>query len=216
MMKNIALILSILILSLVLSAQEKDFEIRTILDNAKEKGGYGSYSAMYSNFEGLNTLETGARLAWVINRRYTLGAAGYGFKSEATLDRFLTDGRYRYVGGYGGFLFEYLISPSKTVHFNVPLLIGAGGIAYSKKIEDSDMENIEELSHTEDNSAFFCLQTGVELEFNLLKYLRLSAGTYYRYTRGVELYYQRTETKICSNTILNNLSYGLTLKIGSF
>jgi hypothetical protein len=90
----------------------------------------------------------------------------------------------------------------------VPVLIGAGGAAYvNKGWYDNNNQNWN--YNTIDSSPFFVLEPGIEIEFNVVKFMRIGLGGYYRYTSGLNL--EKTDEHI-----MDGFSAGLSLKFGKF
>ncbi|MFC2129120.1 hypothetical protein ACFLRR_04545, partial [Bacteroidota bacterium] len=67
----------------------------------------------------------------------------------------------------------------------------------------------------EDRDNFIFIEPGVELEFNLVKFCRLSLGVYYKHTSGIDLNYE-AGMQISDPNLLNGLSGGFSLKFGKF
>jgi hypothetical protein len=86
-------------------------------------------------------------------------------------------------------------------------LVGAGGLSYSETSAASAGGNFEETIIA--NTSFFVVEPGVELELNVVRFLRVSAGISYRYTKGVEL--PNTPTNA-----FNSLTGSVSLKFGKF
>jgi len=111
------------------------------------------------------------------------------------------------TGGYGGLVLEPIVFPNFPVHLSLPVLIGAGGIAYTTsnyypEYDDSDY-------FVEDSYAYFIIEPGVELELNMLKFFRLAFGGYYRYTSDIDLIDY-------PENVLHGFSGGITFKFGKF
>lgn len=191
-------------------AQEKESrEMKTIFGSGNiSHGGYGALMISYSQLDGKDAILIGARGGWLINHSVTIGLAGYGIASDLEYSD-----KYPYVnepvnlaGGYGGLFIEPILAPKYPVHVAFPIIIGAGGLAYvSSTWDDNDDWNDEVYN----SDAFFVLEPGIEIEFNLVHFMRLSLGASYRYTSNLDLY--KTDPKI-----LDDFSYGLTLKFGKF
>ncbi|MCD4705447.1 hypothetical protein K8R66_05225, partial [bacterium] len=116
---------------------------------------------------------------------------------------------------------EPIIWAKHVVHVSFPVLVGAGGVSlledkyYLNKWEDDYY--YESLA----SQAYFVVEPGVEVEFNMVKFLRIGLGAYYRYTSDVALTYikydhQNGDTKITKKPELSGFSFGLSLKFGKF
>lgn len=194
-----------------MQAQDERTEIRTLFDNSgiRSNGGYGAVNVGYSRIADRDAILIGGQGAWLINHRFGIGLAGTGFITERSFDGQLND-RYLTTGGYGGLLFEFISMPQSPIHLSFPLVIGAGGVSYTRS--RSDFEFFE----SEDSQAFFVVEPGVELELNVVKIMRMSFGVKYRYTSKIDLNYNGTQQRILSDDALNGLSASVSLKFGKF
>lgn len=173
-------------------------------------GAYGGLSVNYSQVDGRDALLVGARGVWIINHSLGIGFAGNGFANDMQFDRTINGiyDNYSLAGGYGGLLIEPIIGAKYPVHVSVPVLIGAGGIAYINNYWNS-YDNYYSDPHAEDANAFFVIEPGLELELNMVKFMRLAIGGYYRYTSDLSLIDTPSD-------VLNGFSAGVTLKFGKF
>jgi hypothetical protein len=188
---------------------EKDQnEIKTLFGDHKiVHGGYGAFSFGYSEIENLNSVTIGGRGAWIIGHWFALGFAGSGFISDVTYNYALGQD-VNISGGYGGILLEPIILPWFPVHISVPVLLGAGGIAYITSYGYD--EEYEPPTWIEDATSFLIMEPGAELEFNFIKYFRLSLGVTYRMTTDINL------NEYTSSYPLNGWTGMVTLKFGKF
>lgn len=214
-MKKAILITILIYLALpLLNAQEEDAannEFKTLFgDRDISHGGYGALTINYSQIDSKDAVLIGARGAWVIGHGFALGIAGSGFINDYSYNPALAGGRnVNLTGGYGGLLLEPIILPRFPVHISVPVLIGAGGIAYTSTWNPYpyDYENFDLL--VEDATGYLVLEPGIEVEINVVRFFRLALGGYYRYTSTIQLY----DTP---ENVLNGWSAGLSLKFGKF
>ncbi len=100
-----------------------------------------------------------------------------------------------------------LVFPKFPVHISIPVLIGAGGIAYATNYNPYDWD--ESHYFIEDATGYFVLEPGIELELNIVRFFRLAIGGYYRYTSNIRLY----DTP---ENVLHGFSGGITMKFGKF
>ncbi|MBN3034620.1 MAG: hypothetical protein JW861_03480 [Bacteroidales bacterium] len=193
----------------VVAAQEDGNEYRTIFGSENiTHGGYGAISMNYSRIDGKDAFLAGGRGAWVINHSLAIGLGGYGFANDIEYTVPGVEEDVALVGGYGGLLIEPVIAPKYPIHVSVPVLIGAGGVSYIRKHWSTSCYGCEDY-YSEDASAFFLLEPGLELELNLVRFMRIALGGYYRITSDVALV--NTGKKV-----LHGFSGGLTLKFGKF
>jgi len=195
-------------------------EMKTIFGGQNDRiehGGYGAIMVEYAQIDNKDAVIVGGRGGWIINHRLVLGLAGKGIASNISypydannydlLDKFYLN------GGYGGLLIEPIIAPFSPVHVSFPVIIGAGGVAYSLK---SKFQNNYDNNYWEtiDASAFFVVEPGIELNLNLVKFMRISFGGYYRFTSGLSL--ENPYGEKAATDILDGFSAGIAFKFGKF
>lgn len=206
-MKRLSSIVILVFLGLGLMSQNDSQEYKTIFKKDRIKhGAYAGLSFNYAKLGDDNAIFMGAKGGWVVDHKVVIGFAGYAFLSNLHFNDMHNESNSDLAGGYGGFLLEYIILPHAPVHISIPLILGAGGIARTNSW-DFDFNSWKQYTNKAD--AFFVIETGVEVEFNLIKFMRISAGLYYRHTSNIQL----------ANTdknALNGLSTGITLKFGKF
>lgn len=195
------------------NAQDKsDDEMQTLFREGEVSfGGYGGPRVAYSTFDGKDLWLVGGRGGAIINHTFVFGGAGYGIVNSPEYTDFTYKGRTyekAYLqGGYGGFMIEGIILPKKLVHVSVPVLIGGGGLLFTDQRypdEDSNFEN-----HVIVHDAFFVIEPGLEVELNVVRFMRLTAGISYRYAPNLEL-------PNISTGAFNSLNASISLKFGSF
>lgn len=197
-------------------------EIQTLFSKRGEKvdhGGYFAFTTAYSQVAGQDAFSVGGRAGWLIDHHVTVGLAGQGFvnsinASPSFFEPDLTgvpDGLYL-VGGYGGFFVEPIIAPRFPVHIAIPVMIGGGGAAWNYTTW-YDMG----LEHDPDNytydpydyDGFFIVEPGLEIELNLVKFLRASFGVTYRYVTDLQL-------DGTPKDAMNGFTGNFSLKFGKF
>ncbi len=151
----------------------------------------------------------GGKGAWKVNRNLGIGLAGYAYETSKGLDNLLSLTDFRHSGGYGGFLVEYTLAPENAVHVSFPLMVGGGAAVYSRKPVLGEKV-------VEDSKAMFVVEPGVELEFNVIRFVRMSFGMNYRYTTNTRLAYKSNQQEILSKSGLNGLTGAFSVKFGIF
>jgi len=211
MKKILLLILSAVFIFSSTYSQEGDEEIQTIFSRVSSNGFYGGLSLGYSDIDQRHAFVVGARGAWIINHSLAIGLGGKAFANEYEFDAL--EGEYvNLQGGYGGLLIEPILGGQQRIHLAIPILIGGGGIMHADEYDPhwpSGAGYYTDRSYINDRAAFFVLEPGVELELNLLRFLRVSLGAYYRYTSQIDLYDTPSDA-------LNGFSYELAVKFGKF
>lgn len=197
---------------------ENEQQIRTIFSGSEVKSlrGYGALSIEYTTIDNLDAICIGGRGAVIVNHNLAFGIGGKGFISNTVYDNYLLDD-YEFSGGYGGFYIEPIIMGNNPVHLSFPVLIGAGGIGYLKHWgEDDGDDNYVD----EDSNAFFVLEPGVEIEFNMIKWMRMAIVGSYRFTSDINLKYKKGGIAggiaIAPSDMLRSFNVGLVFKFGKF
>jgi hypothetical protein len=219
-MKKTALLLIFIMAISFANAQDsyQNDEVRTIFSKNRSNGGYGAFTVSYSNIGGYDALVTGARGAFIFDHTLAIGLGGYGFVNNLNYDHYHNsfDKRLALAGGYGGFLIEPIIAGKSPVHLSFPILIGGGGVTL---VDMYSWDYWGDPYHGNEYAydAFFVIEPGVELEFNLARWFRLAAAVSYRHTSDIELY--RPESDLSNpygKDALRGFNYGLTFKFGKF
>jgi hypothetical protein len=204
---NFQLTLFVLLCSLAAGAQEN----QTIFNSAgvKNSGGYGALSNKFTTINGMFANLPEVYGGWFINHNFLLGfegAASTNYIPVPIANQDWNGNKMTYQYGQFGLMTEYVIASHKKVHVNLNLVTGAGFIL------QYDRENLSDW-HFEDHSAnthfFMILEPGVQLEFNLLKWMRFSPGVSYRRA------FNSGAPGLTDND-LSGLSGNLTMKFGHF
>lgn len=229
-MKRTTIILTVFMLGIALFAQENknpeakenknpaakesknSGEYRTLFGGDETThGGYGGLAVNWSQIDGKDAVLVGIRGGWIINHGISIGLGGYGFANDLSYNKTIDNikGDYAMAGGYGGLVIEPIIGAKWPVHVSIPILIGAGGVSlYNNNYYPYDPYH-DYYYYPESASAFFVLEPGIEVELNMVKFMRIAVGGYYRYTSGLDL--AATDTHA-----LDGFSVGVVLKFGKF
>jgi hypothetical protein len=183
-------------------------DIQTLTGPGHNVGFYFGFHSEYSQIAGYDAFGAGGTFAIIANHGLAIGFSGKGFITEPYIIVPGENTSYNYAGGYGGILIEPIIFPKFPVHVSFPILLGAGGIAqstltnYNYPYEYTD-------GYIEDAEAYLIAEPGVELEFNVARWLRLGLGASYRFTTTFE-------PSVFETNPLNGFTGGFSLKIGKF
>ncbi len=225
MKKTVLVLMAMMMVTIGMTQEDKsrtEQEFKTIFNGNKSNnkvihGGYGAILMNYTQIDKKDAFLAGIRGMWIINHGIGIGIGGYGFSNELKFDQTAYDKQdYSLAGGYGGLTIEPIIMAKQPVHVSFPVLVGAGGIATIQEQWSPYPVHDNNQYYTEDAQAYFVIEPGVEVEFNMVKFFRLAIGAYYRYTSDVNL---QTWTGTNYETIspdLSGFSVGLTLKFGKF
>ncbi len=183
-------------------------------------GGYGAVLFNYSQIDGKDAFLAGMRGMWIINHGLGIGVGGYGFVNDLEYQpppSSLSDNSNFLAGGYGGLVIEPIFWAKHPVHISVPVLIGAGGVANIRNYYYPYPQYPDDYNYySEDAAAYFVLEPGLELELNMVKFLRIGLGAYYRYTSDINLNTWDGAEYAEFSPDLKGFSFGLSLKFGKF
>ena len=184
--------------------------IKTLFDNDRpiSSGGYGAFQMKFSEYLGDGALLLGGKGGWVINHRFVLGGGGYGlsnsiFNEKVADNHPIPNARARLQMGYGGVLLEPIAMHDKVFHLSFPILIGGGGAEY----QIFDPGNV--FNSTIRSDGFFFVEPGIDLEINVLYWMRINVGMSYLYTSNIDL----PDTP---DDVFRTLAGNLTFKFGKF
>lgn len=205
-MKRIVILLAIITISISLKAQE----IKTIFGGPRSSGGYGALENKFTTIRGQYANISGIYGGWYLNHRFLIGVAASASTNNMIVpDQFSVQPGTHMTYQYGqfGMINEYAFGSNKAFHINFNLFTGAGfTLQYQRYGKDAYAYNTQ---NNYDENWFFVMEPGVQLEMNLLRWMRLSPGVSYRMTYG-------SNGLGLSDSDLTNTSYSITLKFGKF
>jgi hypothetical protein len=226
MKKRLSIILmSLVLLSVTAKGQltEED-RMRTVFGSPDitSVGGYGALNVGYTQINKLDAVYVGARAMAVVNHSLAFGLGGKAIISRTVNDINLNQ-EYEFAGGYGGVYIEPILAPLSPVRLSFPILIGAGGLGYIKNWGERDGNQNDQVID-EDSYAYFVFEPGVELEFNVIRWMRFAFVGSYRFTSDVKLNYKNTTASeatyggsaIAPTDLLRSYNVGVVLKFGLF
>ncbi|WP_082214931.1 hypothetical protein [Dyadobacter psychrophilus] len=212
MMKNI-LLLTICLVALSapnILAQENETIFKS--SGIHRSGGYAAISNKFTKINGSYANMPGIYGGWFINQRFMLGigaAATTNYIPVPAESEVFPGRKMTYQYGQIGLMTEYVVASTKWVHFNFNLLTGTGfTLQYDR--HDMDDWDFEWDDHDDqDPKFFFLMEPGVQVEFNLLKWMRFSPGVSYRQAFGAK-------GNDLTDSDLSNITYNVTFKFGKF
>lgn len=200
------LLLTILLtIGSVVYAQEQTLMGQEEISN----GGFGAPVIKFTSINSKFGILVGGRGGWIIDHSIILGGAGYGLVNnvEGTL---VSGGNKMLLNfGYGGFDIGYIISWDKMVHTSVNILIGGGVVGH--RIDYNVLNwnwSISDLGVINTNQ-FFIAEPEIDVELNIVKFLRIDVGASYRFISGIN-------RNGLTNSDLSGPSAIMTLKFGKF
>ncbi len=187
----------------------------TIFGNGERVGGFLEMGTRAGEVNGQAGLFVGGSIVAVFGSQLNVGLAGYGLTTKVDGDTYDKRNRKHAIDmGYGGLLIEPVIGSNRKIHFTVPILLGVGGVGlrrshvYTSK-SDSIKVEIDGWGGHDETDAFLVAEPGLMLEFNLLRNVRLSLGSTYRYV------YDSNLTGIADEE-LSGFTGSFSLKLGWF
>jgi len=212
-MKNkLTYLAAVAVIFLGFSAKAQDNQ--TIFKNAgvHRSGGYLALTNQFTTIDGRFANMPGIYGGWFVNRKLMIGvgaAATTNYLPVPVQESNFPANKMTYQYGQFGLMTEYVVASTKMVHFNFNLLTGSGfTLQYDRKeVDDWDWDFDDR--HENDPHFFFVLEPGVQVEFNVLKWMRFSPGISYRRTFG-------SDKNGLSDGDLSNISYNVALKFGIF
>ena len=185
-------------------------KIQTLFISPVKVGWWLSPDFGWTRLDGRDACMSGMSGGVILNHSVSIGLGFYGIMNTQNFSypgiSELED-LYLYAG-YGGLKLEYRLQPLKKIHVAFPLLIGGGGVSYSTwGNEWSSSDYHHDFNFAEDT--FFAFEPGVNVGFNLLKFMRFDTGVSYRFASAIEL----PQT---SSSLMNSFNLNFSLKFGKF
>jgi hypothetical protein len=180
-------------------------EIETLSGN--HSGGYGAKTSKFTKIGGKYAHMAGLYGGWYINHKFMIGAEAAFLTNDIKVPQQYS----AYPGtnmnyGYGqfGLMTEYVTASSKVFHIGFQLFSGTG---YTTQYERKNSH--DEYKNAKDTNWFLVTEPGVNVEINVLRWMRFCTGLSYRAAFGSDA------TGLKDNDI-NGTSLNLSLKFGKF
>jgi len=228
-MKKYTLITLGLFLALFINTTSAQ-EMQTLFGGGEDKAsvsGFGGIFNEFSGFDGDFAFSMGGGAALLIDQRFFIGGYGLGlttrhlrsynvYNYDGTPDIMLDDVYTRF--GHGGFWLGYIHNPKKAINFGGNLKLGWGSYSFTNKRYPYEEDSWE--TYALDN--VFVITPQVDMNMNLLKWMRLSVGVGYRVVTGVDKTYYTMENNTLvekpymEKNALNSVTGNVTLAFGWF
>jgi hypothetical protein len=185
MKSHITFLAAFLVLSLCgqYADAQSDEKSQFLLKSPLKFSGFGALIYEFSGVNGDFTVSTGGGGALLINQQMFIGLYGLGSHHHT---RVVVNGeqfdRARLNFGHGGLWMGYIHRSHELIHYGVSTKIGGGNI----ELTDNDVRLFDEereIGHEE----VFVFTPQVEVEVNVLKWLKLNAGLGYRVVTEVDM-----------------------------
>lgn len=169
-------------------------------------GVYLGFSGGYGEIKDKETYILGLKLAYVANRQLEIGFVTKGIYSNQNISGVFSSNIADLGAVYSGLHLEPIFFSKSKFNLSFPLLIGGGAAGYINT--EWDEEEIEK-NQEEDWDALFIVEPGVNILYNISRYVQIETGVQYRFSSKIEL---------SPSTIsrINGLSVGFGVKLGVF
>lgn len=207
-MKLNLIVVFILLVACIVQVQAQ--EIQTVFRG--KATGYGALSNKFTRIGG-----DYANLAEVyggvyLNHRFLIGVGGAASTNNIPVPAQFSVNpleKLSYQYGQAGLVTEYALWSNRALHVVFHLFSGAGFTMQYDRYNWDDNEDWFDENDNRDENWFFVAEPGVQLEMNLLKWMRFSPGVTYRSVYG-------SDAEGLTDKALSDWSYNVTLKFGRF
>lgn len=162
-------------------------------------GLYAGPEFKLTSFNGELAFMTGGKAGLILDRVFSIGGGGYNIvTNHKVYDSDEENAPWADLDfSYGGIIFEYINDPNNLYHFTGSLLLGAGYASYSTNVYGFP----EDVDWYRKGATYFVAEPQINIDVNLIKYLRLGVGASYRFAVGGEL--EKTAASDLSGVSLN-------------
>ncbi|MEP1488375.1 MAG: hypothetical protein ABJK28_08100 [Algibacter sp.] len=168
-------------------------------------GVYVGLSTYYGTIDKKDTYSSAFKIAYVANQEFEIGFEAVGFYTDLN-NQGLSNNDRDLLGIYGGLHLEPILFGKSKLNLSFPLLIGGGAVV----LLDGDIEDAEHTIDDDDWDAIFVVEPGINILYNISRYIQLEAGVRHRFSSKIDLESEYNLSRI------NGFSAGIGLKIGVF
>ena len=154
---------------------DKKDQMQTLFSFDSKITGYGSLDTKFTQLNSKDAVIIGGHGGVIFNSYFYFGLGAYGLVTNNRFPGDFPEESLNMYMGYTGLMMGFNIMPKKVVHFSVPLFLGAGNL---------------ELDHNNifvENSAFLVFEPGLQLEVNVVQFMKIGIGAGYRMVHGTNL-----------------------------
>ncbi|WP_298485753.1 hypothetical protein [uncultured Maribacter sp.] len=205
---NIIMLLALLGFCLVSYAQDNGDYIEFNDRKNVVHGVYLGVSMHLGEMDNKDTFLPSFKVAYVANRKVEVGFVATFFYSQQNYFNEIEGINEDIIGAYGGLHIEPILFSKSTVNLSFPLLIGGGGLGVFDSDFDFENNDLED-DELRESDGFFVIEPGVNLLFNVSRYLQLEAGVKYRIS-------SKTRLEPATLDRINGFSAGVGIKVGVF
>lgn len=200
------------LLASVQFAHGQDYQIKTLFNGSVQSGGYGAVTNKFTTMNGKFSNIVELYGGWYVNHKLLVGLEAASLTSNLPVPaEYSVAPAYSMSYQYGqfGLMLEYALWSDKAIHVVFQAMAGPGfTVQYRRFSWDEDYwDSFNDYPH--DSNWFFVTEPGVQLEMNLLRWMRLSPGVSYRAV-------YKSQAAGLSDSDLSGTSFNVTLKFGKF
>lgn len=205
---------TLLLLGSLLACDAIGQQMQTVFkgNGIQRSGGYAAIANKFTTINGDYANIAEIYGGWFVNSKFLLGLSASGSTNHIPVPYVYSDRPGRkmtYQYGQAGLMTEYVFASNRRVHLVGNLTTGAGFTMQYNRNNWDNFDHWDDRDDEEDPNFFFVMEPGVQVEFNLFKWMRFAPGVSYRKTFGAS-------GDGLSDADLSNVSYNLTLKFGRF
>ncbi len=212
-MKKVSIISLLMVLAFAATGQE----IQTLFGSPRPSGAYAGLSNKFTTINGDYANMAEIYGGWFIKRKFMIGIGAAATTNNISVPmKYSTDPTRKMSWQYGqfGLMTEYSFGSTRVIHLNFSLFSGAGFTAQYERHDWDDWDDWDDHDYDDDDikhdaNFFYVMEPGVQVELNVLKWMRLSPGISYRKTFG-------SDAIGLNDKALSDVSYNVTLKFGKF
>jgi hypothetical protein len=198
-------------------------EMKTLMKLPKTNylGVYLVPEYQYGNIAGEYTSMGGGSVMITLNKKLGIGAGGYRTWDNFTPSEISPNHALQLRAEFGGGKVEYTLNPNSLVHFSFPLMIGGGRASIDSTGRrpgpgmDGPYGHHGGPGEHGSQISFFLIQPGINVEANVLRFVKIFAGASYRIVSNSETHaspYISADPPSLSQ--LQGLSFSAGIKIG--
>jgi hypothetical protein len=197
MKKTLLLILFISTVAFAHAQEEENDNIQTFFSKPSKIRGYFGSVTNITTLDGESAYMNGFNAAAIFNDHVV-----FGFYN-VNLENNIFSNNDNYIGyemdfAHRGLLLGYIFMPKSKIHFNTNLLLGKGEIDIYDDIFDTWLED----------DVIFVLTPNVEVEFNVVRFLRVGIGVNYRFALDVDKFDNYNNNNFSDLGAFVNLKFG--------
>lgn len=211
---------------------QKDERTRTLFSGMKNPMKPIKYLGLsigsefqYGSLAGEFTPMAGVSAMLHINKTFGIGLVGYSTMNNFTPTALNAKSLLNLNIMYGGLKMEYTPNPNAAVHVSFPLLIGGGMAKVDSAGNNRNRNGFGGFGGRDHdgfrgqngrgNTNFFVIQPGINVEANVIRFLKIYAGASYRLTPSVNT---EVTTTLPTPTAgqLSGLNLSAGIKLGLF